>query len=380
MPSAPTPFPEPVYVARPLLPPLEEFVRELGDIWSAAWLTNNGAKHVALEQALSNHLRAPHLSLFNNGTIALIVACRALRLAGEVITTPFTFPATPHVLSWNNITPVFADIDPVSMTIDPAKIEPLITARTTAILGVHVYGIPCQVDAIRTIADYYGLRVIYDGAHAFGTELDGQPITAFGDVTMLSFHATKLFHTGEGGALVVRDARLKHQIDLLKNFGIRNEEEVVLPGINGKMTELQAAMGLAVLRHIDTERDARASIAKLYRERLPAINGITCADTPASVRNSYQYFVIRVQEGRARKGRDQLHDEMKRFNIFTRKYFYPLCSTYSCYSELPSAAPMRLPNAHRVAAQVLALPIFGALGQDGADRVCDAIDFVMGSA
>src|SRR2546425_2214226 len=271
MTSAPIAFTDPVYIVRPLLPPIEEFVHELSDIWDAAWLTNNGAKHLALERTLSAHLPAPHLSLFNNGTIALIVACRALRLAGEVITTPFTFPATPHVLSWNNITPVFADIDPVSMTIDPAKIEPLITARTTAILGVHVYGIPCQVDAIRTIADYYGLRVIYDGAHAFGTELDGQPITAFGDVTMLTFQATKLFHTAEGGALVVRDLTLKHRIDLLKNFGIKNEEEVVLPGINGKMTELQAAMGLAVLRHLDAEREARAAVADVYRERLAAV-------------------------------------------------------------------------------------------------------------
>ncbi|HUG38308.1 MAG TPA: DegT/DnrJ/EryC1/StrS family aminotransferase, partial [Candidatus Limnocylindrales bacterium] len=200
MPHAPDPFPEPIYVVRPLLPPLEEFVGHLGDIWRSGWLTNGGAKHDELEAALSAYLGAPHLSLFNNGTIALIVACRALRLAGEVITTPFTFPATPHVLSWNNITPVFADIDPTSMTIDPGKIESLITTRTTGILGVHVYGVPCDVHALETIAGSYGLRVIYDGAHAFGTDVDGESITSFGDATMLSFHATKLFHTAEGGA------------------------------------------------------------------------------------------------------------------------------------------------------------------------------------
>lgn len=376
---SPVPFPEPVYVTRPLLPPLEEFTAHLSDIWRAAWLTNNGAKHTALEQALGAYLHAQHLSLFNNGTIALIVACRALRLAGEVITTPFTFPATPHVLSWNNITPVFADIDPTSMTIDPAKIVPLITARTTAILGVHVYGIPCDVQAIDAIAESYGLRVIYDAAHAFGTEIDQRPITAFGDVTMLSFHATKLFHTAEGGALVVRDAALKHRIDLLKNFGIKNEEEVVMPGINGKMTELQAAMGLAVLRYIDSERDARARIAKIYQERLGQIAAVSCVAPPQTVRNSYQYFIIRIKEGAARKGRDQLCTELKRFNIFTRKYFYPLASSYSCYSELPSAVPEHLPNAHRAASEVLALPIYGALGEEGADRVCDTISFLMGS-
>jgi len=377
MSAAPIPFPEPIYVTRPLLPPLEEFTRHLSDIWQAAWLTNNGAKHAALEQALGAYLHAPHLSLFNNGTIALIVACRALRLAGEVITTPFTFPATPHVLSWNNITPVFADIDPTAMTIDPDKIVPLITARTTAILGVHVYGIPCDTDRIGAIAESYGLRVIYDAAHAFGTEVDQRPITAFGDVTMLSFHATKLFHTAEGGALVVRDAALKRRIDLLKNFGIKNEEEVVMPGINGKMTELQAAMGLAVLRYIDSERDGRAQMAKIYHERLGGIVGVTCVAPPGSVRNSYQYFIIRIEGDVTGKGRDQLHAELKRFNIFTRKYFYPLGSSYSCYSDLPSAAPERLPNAHRVASEVLALPIYGALGEDGAHRVCDAISFLL---
>jgi len=378
MSSAPIPFSKPVYVARPLLPPLEEFSAHLSDIWRAAWLTNNGAKHEALERALGAYLHAQHLSLFNNGTIALIVACRALRLAGEVITTPFTFPATPHVLSWNNITPVFADIDLTSMTIDPDKIVPLITARTTAILGVHVYGIPCDVQKIESIAESYGLRVIYDAAHAFGTEIDQRPITAFGDVTMLSFHATKLFHTAEGGALVVQNAGLKRRIDLLKNFGIKHEEEVVMPGINGKMTELQAAMGLAVLRYIDSERDARARIAKIYHERLGQIKAVTCVAPPDSVRNSYQYFIIRIQREFARKGRDELHAELKQFNIFTRKYFYPLASSYSCYSDLPSAAPERLPNAHRVASEVLALPIYGALEEDGVNRVCDAISFLMG--
>jgi len=250
----PRAFDEPVHVTRPLLPPLGEYWPELEEIWRSGWLTNGGGKHRLLEASLSSLLSASYLSLFNNGTIAMIVACQALRLSGEVITTPFTFPATPHVLTWNGITPVFADIHPETMTIDPAAIEPLITARTTGILGVHVYGMPCHVEEIQQIADTFGLRVIYDGAHAFGCEIDGTPITAYGDATMLSFHATKLFHTAEGGALVVRDASIKKRVDFLKNFGIKNEIEVVMPGINGKMNELQAALGLVNLRHFESER------------------------------------------------------------------------------------------------------------------------------
>lgn len=376
--ARPQAFVEPVYVTRPLLPPLAEYTALLEQVWASGWLSNNGNQHAALEAALGEYLRAPHLSLFNNGTIALIVACQALRVSGEVITTPFTFPATPHVLSWNNVTPVFADIDPVTMTLDPAAVERMITNRTSAILAVHVYGQPCEVQALQAIADAYGLKVIYDGAHAFGTEIDGRPITDFGDATMLSFHATKLFHTAEGGALVVHDAASKRRIDLLKNFGIKSETEVMMPGINGKMNELQAALGRAVLCHLDAERVRRQAIADIYLERLDGFDGIRCVRLPANVRNSLQYFIVRIDAGRACYTRDELHEKLKEFNIITRKYFHPLGSDYSCYRTLPTAQPENLPVARQVASEVMALPLFGELGTDGAHRVCDALAYVLG--
>lgn len=267
----PEAFRDPVYVTRPLLRPLAEYLPALEEIWESGWLTNGGAKHAQLEQELGAYLNAPHLSLFNNGTIALIVACQALRLSGEVITTPFTFPATPHVLTWNGITPVFADIHPETLTLDPEGIGPLITARTSGILGVHVYGMPCAVEPIQSVADAHGLKVVYDGAHAFGAAIDNEPLIAFGDATMLSFHATKLFHTAEGGALVVHDAAVKERVDYLKNFGIRNEVEVVMAGINGKMNELQAALGLVHLRYVEAERGpARHARRPLRRPAEPA--------------------------------------------------------------------------------------------------------------
>ena len=376
----PLPFEKPVYVTRPLLPDLEQFKSHLSDIWDSGWLSNAGQKHRALEAALREYLQAPQVSLFNNGTIALIVACQALRLSGEVITTPFTFPATPHVLSWNNVTPVFADINPEAMTLDPAQIESRITARTTGILGVHVYGMPCEVEAIQTIANTYGLKVIYDGAHAFGTKLSGRPITDFGDATMLSFHATKLFHTAEGGALVVRDPALHQRIELLKNFGIKSEVEVPMPGINGKMNEIQAALGLLTLRLVDAERLSRVAVASVYRERLADIPGLRIFSLPETVQSSQQYFIIRIDPALAAVSRDELYDQLKPYNIFVRKYFHPLCSEYSCYKSLPTSAPSNLPNAHKASAEVLSLPFFGELGVDGAHRVCDAIDFVMRGA
>ena len=374
MPDRPLPFDQPVFVTRPLLPPLEGFVGRLRDVWSSGWLANGGAQHQALERALSEHLRCAHLSLFNNGTIGLIVACQAVRLSGEVITTPFSFPATPHVLSWNNVTPVFADVEPGTMNLDPAAIEPLITARTTGILGVHVYGTPCQVDAIDEIARFYGLKVIYDAAHAFGAEIDGRPIGSFGDATMFSFHATKLFHTAEGGALAVNDPDLKRRIDLLKNFGIRDEEHVVMPGINGKMSELSAALGLEVLRLVDAERTRRAHIARLYAQRLAVHPGVSLLRPPANVRDSLQYFVVRIDPAHAGIDRDRMHERLRGFNIVTRKYFYPLCSRYICYRHLPSAQPANLPIATRIASEVLCLPFHGGLSDDDVHRICDAID------
>jgi dTDP-4-amino-4,6-dideoxygalactose transaminase len=377
--ARPAPFAEPVYVTKPLLPDLEQYYAHLREIWQTGWLSNGGGNHRALESALREHLGAKYLSLFNNGTTALTVACQALELSGEVITTPFTFPATPHVLSWNHITPVFADIDAKTLTLDPSQIEPLITSHTSAILAVHVYGMPCATEEIERIADAHGLRVVYDGAHAFGTKIGGRAITEFGDATMLSFHATKLFHTAEGGALVLRDKRVHERSELMKNFGIKNEFEVAMPGINGKMNELQAALGLLTLRQVAVERLARTAVASVYRERLWGIEGLTFMDLPDNVENSHQYFVVRI-DASAPVSRDTLYGRLKEFNVFARKYFYPLCSQYHCYRSLPSADPSRLPTAHRVVEEVLALPYYGALGEDGAHRVCDAIGYIVGEA
>ena len=366
------PFENPIFITRPMLAGLDEVNKEFQDIWDSQWLTNGGAKHQQLEEELKKTLKVPALSLFNNGTIALIVAIQSLRLSGEVITTPFTFPATTHVLPWNNITPVFCDIDEKTLTIDPKKLESVITAKTTGILGVHVYGMPCDVYSIQEIADRYGLRMIYDAAHAFGTEIDGRGIGTFGDVSMFSFHATKLFHTLEGGALTFNAHHLKSRIDLLKNFGIKNEEEVILPGINGKMNEVQAAIGLINLRHLDDERRKRHNIVETYKKSLADIKGLKVFEIPGDVRNSYQYFVIRVTEEFG-LSRDQVHLELKKYNVITRKYFYPLCSEYSCYRQLPSADPENLPIAHKIVKEVLCLPLYGNLKLDDVEKICDLI-------
>jgi dTDP-4-amino-4,6-dideoxygalactose transaminase len=371
MTGSPQPFTDPIYITRPLLPDLSAFTEKLRDIWQSRWLTNSGEQHKLLEDRLRDFLRVPSLSLFNNGTIALIVACQSLRLSGEVITTPFTFPATPHVLSWNNIRPVFCDIDPVTMNIDARRIESMITPQTTGILAVHVFGIPCEVGAIQEIADRYGLRVVYDAAHAFGVEIAGQGIGTFGDVSMFSFHATKLYHTAEGGALTSRDPNLKPRIDLLKNFGIKNEETVMMPGINGKMNELQAALGIVLLECIEAERKKRKAVLETYRTCLKDIDGLSLVPIdPPGVRPSYQYFVLRINEQRFGCSRDQVYREFKRYNVMTRKYFYPLCSDYACYRHLPSAHPSGLPDAQQVAREVLAMPFYGGLTADDAERIC----------
>jgi dTDP-4-amino-4,6-dideoxygalactose transaminase len=373
--STPLRFEQPIHVTRPLLPPLAELNAELEKVWASGWLTNGGEQHALLERELAEWLGAPNLSLFNNGTAALMVACQALQVTGEVVTSPFTFPATPHVLSWNKVAPVFADIDPETMNITPDTVAPLVTGATSAVLAVHVYGLPCDVRGIDRLARAQGLKVLYDGAHAFGTTIDGEPVARFGDATMFSFHATKLFHTAEGGALAVRDAETKARVDLLKNFGIRNEEEVVLPGINGKMNELQAALGRVVLRHVAAERARRERVGRIYRERLAGAAGLRIVAMPPGVTDSHQYLILRVDEQAAGCSRDALHARLKRFNIVTRKYFHPLCSQYDCYRHLPSARPERLPNAHRVAAEVLSLPHHGGLADDDVHRICDAIEY-----
>lgn len=363
-------FPHPIYVTQPLLPELEELFTELTSVWESKILTNGAIKHQSLELKLAKHLKTPYLSLFNNGTIALLTAIKALDLSGEVITTPFTFPATPHVLSWNQISPIFCDIDPHSMTIDPKKIEEKITAKTTGILAVHVYGIPCDVLAIEKIAKKHHLKVVYDAAHAFGVEIEGRGIGTFGDLSMFSFHATKLFHTAEGGAITGASEELKAKIDLLKNFGIKNEEEVSEIGINGKLNEIQAALGLINLRLVEEEWKARKEIAALYKETLSRVPGITIPELPSNVKPSLQYMAIRINQKQFGRSRDEVYIAMKENNVMTRKYFYPLCSNYSCYQHLPKTF---LPEANRATEEVLCLPFYGSLGKENAHRIAEMI-------
>lgn len=358
-----------VLVTQPLLPELSSYTEQLADLWEAKWLSNNGAKHQELERRLQEYLDAPNISLFNNGTIALMVAVQSLRLQGEVITSPFSFPATTHVLPWNNLTPVFCDIDYNTMTIDPNEIEKHITSKTSAILGVHVYGIPCHVDAIADIADRHGLRVVYDAAHSFAATYRNLPIASYGDISMFSFHATKLFHTGEGGALVYDDPNLKTRIEYLKNFGIKNETEVLLPGINGKMSELQAALGLEVLPMVEAEHAARARLRAMYSDRLQGAEGIRIVDLPASASNSEQYFCIRIQRTAAGRSRDDIYERLREENIFARKYFYPLISDYPCYRALSSASQQNLPIAKQVAEEVLCLPFHSGVNAAVVDRI-----------
>ena len=365
------PFPERIYVTRPVFPTIDEVTEKLRDIWAAKWLTNNGPQHSMLEQELTAALKVPYLSLFNNGTIALIVACQSLRLSGEVITTPFTFAATPHVLSWNNIRPIFCDIDPVTMNIDADKIESMITPQTTAILAVHVFGTPCNVEKIQEVADRYGLKVVYDAAHAFGVEIGGQGIGTFGDISMFSFHATKLYHTVEGGALTHNDTHLKPRIDLLKNFGIKNEEEVVMPGINGKLNEISAAVGRIMLGYVESERQKRIALHKVYDEELADVDGLTlmpkCSD---DVKLNYQYYVVRIDEKLFGRSRDFVYDEFKKYNVYSRKYFHPLCSEFTCYRQLNSSRPENLPVANEIGKQVLSLPMYGDLTADDIRKIC----------
>ena len=366
-------FKNPIYVTRPILPDLALVNKKLEEIWDFQWLTNNGHQHQLLETELKKTLKVPYLSLFNNGTIALIVAIQSLRLSGEVITTPFTFPATPHVLSWNGIKPVFCDIDEATMNIDANKIEQLITSKTTAILGVHVFGTPCNVVKIQEIADRHGLKVVYDAAHAFNTEMDGVGVGNFGDISMFSFHSTKLFHTIEGGCLTFNDPHLKPRIDLLKNFGIKNQEEVIMPGINGKMNEVQAAIGLINLDYIEEERAKRKKIVETYKENLKNIEGISFHEIPTNTNNSYQYFIIRINKEKFGKSRDEVYTEFKEHNVFTRKYFYPLCSDYACYSQLPSSNPDNLPIARKIVDEVLCMPLYGALQLNEVEKICELL-------
>ncbi len=369
-------FSEPLFITRPLLPEINQMSQMLKEIWQTRQLTNKGIMHKKLEERLINYLEVPYLSLFNNGTIALIVGCQALRLSGEVVTTPFTFPATVHVLSWNNVKPIFCDIEENTFGIDPQKIESLITPQTTAILAVHVFGIPCNISGIEDVAKKYGLKVVYDAAHAFGTKVDGKSIGNFGDLTMFSFHATKLFHTAEGGALTFRDSNLKSRVEFLKNFGIKNEEEVVMPGINGKMNEIQAAIGLLVIEMVEDELKKREKLFATYRQCLKDVDGIKLIDYPENVLPGFQYCVLRINEKEFGISRDELYSRLKKFNIFTRKYFYPLCSDYPCYKYLPSASKANLPVANQVVKETLSVPFYGELSEDDVFRICEIIKYV----
>jgi dTDP-4-amino-4,6-dideoxygalactose transaminase len=375
--SAPLSFKHPVYVTRPLLPPLKAYTALLKGIWNRRWLSNKGQLHDALEKALCNYLRVENLSLVSSGTIALSLACHAFDVSGEVITTPFTSPATVNALTWCNLTPVFADIDPVTLTLDPDAVESAITPRTTAIVGVHIYGMPCKVDLLQIIANRHDLRVIYDGAHTFGTEIDSKSILTFGDATTLSFHATKLFTTAEGGAIVVHDRKFKQRIDLLKNLGIRDEVTVSLPGINAKMNEFEAALGIANLEVVEAERLARAEISEIYRMRLSTIDGLSCFEIPPHIRKSHLYFVVRIEDGVSRISRDDLYESLKAFNVFARRYFYPLCSEFPFYRSFPSSEPRNLKVANRIAKEVLCLPLYGELGTTAAHRICDIIEYIL---
>jgi len=362
-----------ITVTSPLIPPLEEFTPYIEDIWKRKWLTNNGYYHKKLEKALCEYLDVKYLSLFTNGTLALISALQELRITGEVITSPYSFVATTHSLWWNGIKPVFVDVEPNTFNLDPEKIEAAITPRTTAIMPVHVYGNPCNTEEIQAIADKYGLRVIYDAAHAFGVKQNGISILNKGDLSILSFHATKTYSTIEGGAIICHDEKTKQRIDYLKNFGFAGETTVVAPGINAKMDEIRAAYGLLSLRYVDDAIKRRGDVAVYYRENLKDVPGITFLEDMPGVRHNYSYFPIFVDEKQYVMSRDILYQKMKEANIFGRRYFYPLISTFSTYRGLESAKPENLPVANTVANRVICLPMHHELSKDDLKRIINTI-------
>lgn len=365
----------PVYVTQPLLPPLEEFIPYLRQIWENKRLTNDGPFHKDLEQTLSEYLGVKHISLFTNGTIALVTALQALRISGEVITTPYSFVATAHSLLWNGIKPVFVDIDPITLNLDPSKIEVAITPQTTAIMPVHCYGNPCDVDAIQKIADTYGLKVIYDAAHAFGVKCHCGSILSHGDMSVLSFHATKVFNTFEGGAIVCQDAKTKARIDHLKNFGFVDEVTVIAPGINGKMSEVNAAFGLLQLKGIDKALEQRKWVDKQYRSNLAGVKGIECLADAGQVSGNYAYFPILVNPEYP-TSRDSLFEKLRTNGIYARRYFYPLITDFPMYRSLPSAAKANLPVANRAASEVICLPIYPGISFDQIQRITQIISEV----
>lgn len=363
-----------ITVTAPLLPDLEEFNTYLKEIWDSKWVTNNGQLHKQLEHDLAEYLGVPYVSLFTNGTLPLLTALQALRVTGEVITTPYSFVATTHCIWWSGCKPVFVDIDPETGNLDPEKIEAAITPKTTAIMPVHVYGKPCDTKRIQDIADKYGLKVIYDAAHAFGVKVDGESILNAGDMSTLSFHATKVYNTLEGGAMVMHDEVTKKRIDYLKNFGFAGETEVIAPGINSKVDEVRAAYGILNLRQVDAAIEARHQVAIKYREALRGIDGISFMEDMPGVKHNYSYFPIFIDAEKYGMTRDELYFKMKDANVLGRRYFYPLISEFSTYRGLPSAAPENLPNAHKMANSVICLPMHHELEVGDIDRILKIVE------
>ena len=360
-----------ITVTSPLLPDLDEFNAILKEIWASKWVTNNGQYHQMLEKALCEYLKVPYISLFTNGTLPLLTALQALRITGEVITTPYSFVATTHSIWWNGCRPVFVDIEEETCGIDPNKIEAAITPKTTAIMPVSCYGKPCKMNEIQAIADKYGLKVIHDAAHAFGVEVNGESWVSKGDLISLSFHATKVYNTLEGGAMVMHDESTKKRVDFLKNFGFAGETEVVAPGINSKMDEVRAAYGLLNLKQVDEAIEKRHQVAVKYREALRNIPGIRFFDDMPGVRHNYSYFPIFINSEEFGMTRDEIYFKMKADGVFGRRYFYPLISTFSTYRSLPSAGAENLPVATKVANEVICLPMHHLLNDEDINRVLE---------
>ncbi len=362
-----------IKVTEPDMPPLDEFVESLKEIWESRQLTNDGKFHQQLEAELARYLGVEHISLMANGTLALMLALQALRVSGEVITTPFSFVATTHSLYWNDIKPVFCDIEPRTYTLDPERIEAAITPRTTAIMPVHVYGNPCDDHAIRSIADKYGLKIIYDAAHTFGVRVNGASLAGQGDLAALSFHATKVYTTFEGGAIVSHDHATKTRINYLRNFGFADEVTVVGPGMNAKMNEIQAAFGVLTLKHVEEAISLREKISLTYRRVLAGTPGLTLTETPPGVKSNHGYVPLLIDAAEYGMSRDQVYDELVRRNVKVRRYFYPLISHFPVYRGMSSAAPENLPVATRVATQVMCLPIYPRLDPGDAEKIALAL-------
>ena len=367
-----TPFEKPIYVTRPFMPPLDQFCHGLEEIWDNRWLTNDGPVLQRYTERMKDFLDVRNVTLFNNGTLALQIGLQGLGITGEVITTPFSFVATTHALHWNKIRPVFCDIEPDHYTLDPKKVEAAITPWTTAILAVHVFGYPCNLEALADIARRHNLKLIYDAAHAFGVKIDGKSIAQYGDLSMFSFHATKIYHTMEGGMLTFPNPSLKTEIDYLKNFGFKNEVEVVMPGTNAKMNEMQALMGLSILGYLPQLIEKRRTITERYRQQLQSIPGIHPPPLPSdTIQYNYGHFPIEVDKREYGISRDQLYKGLKEYNIFTRRYFYPLICDFACYQNVPVADPLK--TARRVAKRILSLPIYYDLELDQVDVICEVI-------